>query len=464
MLKLYCSEMKKVWKKPIHKICIFLFLVFSIVLSVSAYQRYFNQAGLSNASITRNGQTYHGFAAIQLIDATHHELAVAADVMDMAWYEQMQRDMNQKLQTSSIKEIDDQQMQNVYGSDWQEAYAACQKQTLTYQDFHNQWDKQQHAPEDIVPIDAFPLFYTQASQEAEDVLRILYLPAIPYTLLDKEHYLLNKNKIEDALQMNQEDPLAWTSDAYPKMMLPHIQRSYSDAEITYMNEHFLQAKTIFDAKQGYEYFLSSVQNLETYLPIGLLLLMILLSGIFNQEYSAKTDQLLHAVEIGSGKQAIAKIAVGMTFALLFCGLSLLCILGIPWVMIGFYSLDQITIGMPITFFENMVIFVLKFMVSCFSYGAIFLCISSYAQHRFISFISSGIWMLMSCFLGMMIGDSLYFFLPGSFMGYPFDQEIISMFGVITLRSYVVALVWLLFSCLFLYLSYRHYKHREITNA
>lgn len=464
MLDVYRSEMKKIWKKPIHKVCMFLFLVFCIILSVSSYQRYFQQSGLSDASITIDGQTYRGFAAIKEIDKIHHDIAMRTDVMDMAWYEQLQEDVKNKQLSSMPKEIDAQQMQNVYGSDWQEAYAACQKQTLTYQDFHNQWDKQQHAPEDIVPIDAFPLFYTQASQEAEDVLRKLYLPAIPYAMLDKEHYLLNKDKIEEALQMNQEDPLALTSDTYPKTMLPHIQRSYSDAEITYMNERFLQAKTIFDAKQGYEYFLSSVQNLETYLPMGLLLLMILLSGIFNQEYSAKTDQLLHAVEIGSGKQAIAKIAVGMTFALLFCGLSLLCILGIPWVMIGFYSLDQITIGMPITLFENMVIFVLKFMVSCFSYGAIFLCISSYAPHRFISFIGSGIWMLISCFLGMMIGDSLYFFLPGSFMGYPFDQEIISMFSVITLRSYVIILVWLLLSCFFLYLSYRHYKHREITNA
>lgn len=465
MRALYKIEMKKLWKRNINKLSILFFLLFILYLGSSTYDRYFNRKGFSDAAVYKDGEIYTGFSAIREIDQTHHERYMDVESFDSIAYKEQKRQFEEELQRlANAREIDEQQMQDRYGKDWKQLYEACQRQTLTYGDF--QPEDQMHNKQEIVPLDAFLLYYTKESEDIVNSFLELERPQIANQWLDREAYLLTREKVDTLLQMLSENPnVLSANENAPSILLPSVTRAYSEEEIDNINARFLSIDTIFDASGGYEYFICGAESLQATFLIALILLGIVVSGIFNQEYSTYVDQITHPVKQGTRKQAIAKVLAGMSITAAMCFLTILCIWGVPYLMIGFYSLEQPIKEFPITMKESMVLFMLLFSVSCMSYGSFMLFISSYTKNSFLALILILVWILATTLLGYLpIHEVLVHVLPGSFIIPPFDYEIVSILGMIALRGYVVCGVWGLASISFFYLSYHHYKNKEIQNA
>lgn len=465
MFTLYRMEMKKLWKRCVNRLCILLFLFFILYLGYSTYERYFNIRGLSDASVHKDGEIYTGFAAIREIDQTHHERYMDIESFDPIAYEEQKRVFEVELQKlMDAREIDEVQMRDHYGVDWKELYKACQEQTLTYGVF--QPENQSHNKQEIVPLDAFPLFYTKESESLVDSFLELERPQISDQWIDRDAYLLTREKVDMQLQIQSEDPTSVSSNnKIFKILLPSITKAYSEEEMNAINERFLAIDTLFDASGGYDYFICGAESLQATFLFALILLAILLCGIFNQENSTGVDQITHPVKQGSRKQAIAKVLAGMSITAILCMLTILCVWGVPYLMVGFYSLEQPILEFPITMKENMILFLLLFSVSCFSYGSFMLLVSSYTKNSFIALLLVLIWILATSFLGYLpINETLVHLLPGSFIIPPFDYEIVSMFGMMILRGYLVCAGWGMVSIGFLYVAYRHYKTRDIQNA
>lgn len=403
MRDLYKMELKKLWKHKHIRLCFLGLFVFVIGFGVSTYQRYSNQSGLKNETLIYEGETYTGFSAIRELDRFHHEHFYTTK-LDQATYATWIKQFQDHLQTA-----------------------------------------------------------TDETMEAS--ITQLYVPSMQPKWVEREAYLLTKEKIDKALIQLENDPLALYADDAPKIMLQELTRTFDDQELTYINQRIMTMPTLYDAKQGYEYVMCGMVSLQASLIFGLCLLAVIISGLFTQEYMSHVDQLTHAVVRTTGKQAIAKLLVGLSVTILLCLLMVLCIYGVPAIMIGFYSLDQPIVEFPMTMLEQLIRFLILFVIACLSYGSIFLFLSSIFNNRFTCFIASLVWILLSYVLGYVPGfESIRYLLPGSMIIPPFDYEMISMFDHVYMRTTMIGVVWLILTCFFLYGAYFNYKHREVKNV
>lgn len=87
----------------------------------------------------------------------------------------------------------------------------------------------------------------------------------------------------------------------------------SEGEKDFWKEREAQIKTpyVFQAYEGYSRIISSFQTLGFF---ELLFIAICLSGIFSDEHTRKTDQLILSSPLGKTKLYLAKISAGISFA------------------------------------------------------------------------------------------------------------------------------------------------------
>ena len=117
----------------------------------------------------------------------------------------------------------------------------------------------------------------------------------------------------------------------------------SEGEMDFWQERESQIKTpyIYQAHEGYSAIISSYQTVGLFV---LLLVSICLSGVFSDEHTRKTDQIILCSPLGKTKLYWAKIATGVSFAAIstilffvFIFVATMCIYGAE----GFHAAFQL---------------------------------------------------------------------------------------------------------------------------
>lgn len=467
MHRLYLAEWKKLWKNRVHQVCLLMLMLCIVYLGFSSYQKFFSHRTVFDEVIGEDGVTYHGMDALLYLDAFHHRYAGS---IDQEWVQKRDTLIEAKAKENNITlEIDEQAMQENFGEHWREYYEACEKQTLTYKDYSEIYpsikNDPDYDPDALLSIDRFALQYTQESASSYFNIRTLYSFHIPFYVMDRERYLLTPEKVDASVQKYN---LQQYVNAHEQDTAIAVTKPYDSAQIEAINAQLMSLPMVFDASWGYTYFMDSVNALSYVYVVILVLMAVLISGIFSQEYSCKTDQILRSVQFGNKQQAIAKLFVGLTICFFVFLSLLLCIWGIPYFMIGYYSLAQAIDEWPITMAENMRIFIQLLGVSCFAYGSIFLWISSKTKGRFSCLVACLLCLAITYFGGFVLQGIGYENAPGYLIGpnimMPFLYEPAILFDFAIMKCDLVAICWGLLTFVFLYLTYRHYKNREIQNA
>lgn len=467
MRRLYLAEWKKLWKRRVHRVCLLMLMLCFVYLGYSTYQKFFAHRSIFDELAGEDGSVYQGLDALLYLDAFQHSFA---GKIDEEWPQKRETIIEEKAKENNIfLQIDEQAMQESLGENWREYYEACEKQTLTYKEYSeidpsikNDAD---YDPDALLSIDRFALQYTEESATAYYNFRTLYSFPIPFYLMDRERYLLTPEKVDASVR--QYDSQHYVN-AHEQDTMIAVTKPYDSAQMEAINEQLMSLPMVFDASWGYTYFMDGVNALSYTYIIILVLMAVLISGIFSQEYSCKTDQLLRSVQLGNAKQAVAKLLVGLTICLLALLFLVLCVWGIPYVMIGYHSLAQAIDEWPITMAENMRIFIQLLVVSCLAYGSIFLWVSSRAKGRFSCLVACLLCIAATYFGGFLLQGIGWENAPGYLIGsnimMPFLYEPAILFGFAIMKCDLIAGGWALLSLAFLYFTYRHYKNREIQNA
>lgn len=156
--------------------------------------------------------------------------------------------------------------------------------------------------------------------------KIPYVQGMNYTLTEEYQtwarpYSAIFNFIRKTTDLSTSDLIhSWTpdeADLYARRQLRLAsdwkELRLSEAETAFWKgqEAQIQKPVIYQAHDGYDMILSSFQT------VGIVLLMILsigLSGIFSEEHSRKTDQIILCSPLGKTNLYRAKLAAGISFA------------------------------------------------------------------------------------------------------------------------------------------------------
>lgn len=467
MRKLYVAEWKKLWKHRANQVCLLLLLLCVVYQGYGTYQKFSDHHITFEGSIGEDGVTYQGLDEIRYIDSIHHQYA---GIIDEAWLKKRNTIVEEKAKEHNIvKVVDEQAMQETFGENWKAYYEKCQKQTLTYKEYSEIYPSittsADYDPKAILPLEMFVEYFTEESVSGYAMLYRLYDFTIPFYAIERERYLLTSEKVDASVRH-------FTSSGYLNAhdmdTVVRITKPYDAAVIQAINDQLLRLPMVYDASYGYIYFKEAMDEFVYMYLIILIILAILISSIFSQEYSCQTDQMLRSVVYGNKQQAIAKQLVGMTICFITFCLLVLCIWGIPYLLIGYYSLEQGIHEWPITMAEEMLIFILSLGVSCFAHGALFLWVSSRAKGRFNSLIISVFIVAITCFGGFILQflgfEDAPSYLIGTNVAIHVLYEPFVLFGFAIMKCYLIAGGWLFIASIFLYLGYRHYKKRDIQNA
>lgn len=427
--------------------------------------------------VVEDGITYHNLDAIRRQDAIAHQYA--GNIDDGA-SKNMTAALEDKLaQLASSAIIDDEKMTAYYDENWKSYYEKCKRgelsrgEYLDYDHEHSATMRTVEQDEEILPLEGFHTFYTDAYTLESASLEMLYEHPVYDEEYHQEDDLITKEKLayfkkyEELKAMHPTERVEMEGE-WPRIFHRTSEEDYSEDKIEYLNTEFMKHPMKLEGMKAYTLMTSCMESLAKGMPWILLLFGVLFASLFNQEYKYKTDQLLRGMRIGNEVQARAKIKLCFSMMMGYSVVVLLLIWVVPQILIGYHSLDGLSRWIW-SYQEEMRMISLLFLFAMFLYCGILCMLSACVKSMFTAFLLFLFFIGIGCMeqLGTFpfMTQSFLSWLPiASFTAEFYPLQVYPFLGMFVQKGYVLLIVYAGIAILSTWIAYQYYRKKDVQNA
>lgn len=476
MFRLIQSEYKKLWKKKVPAILLLLLLGWTFYSTMRDYHKEMPSMALPVVFESEDHQKIRdGLEYYQYADTYLHQYAgeLSEDLV-----EQMESDYHRLMKKYERKTLDHKRMSEAYGEDWENFIKTAAQ---------GGYDQEQL---DVLLAD---MTYSGYSSDGEHYYFEIYYEEDPMLMLYERIYTgttqyLTSDSLYSVGGEDEEKEIELKSYPFTKQkpylkdqitMYKGIQSAQEQELFDNLLDKRIDTTASFDSVVGNQLFLNSLGNIDM---LTLVFIILLLSDIFSQEVSYKSDQIIVPTKEGAKRLVVAKLLCGISAALGIILLQFLIILGCAMVFVPLHSLALPMMAQAnggyfgmipyvFTYREGLIGTLLLIILASLATAVLTMALSLFTKNRFATvsvmmiilfggfmlslYVEGGLAYVSSLLPPVMMKTTAFFswksngFLP-----------VIPVGGSMITWRYAVSVIWILFMLLLCGFIVR-YDHRHI---